>query len=236
MSILLRLLFAHIISDFFLQTKRMANGKRQGSKTRWFILTIHCLIHAAVAYFLVGKWEMWYIPVILFTTHFIIDNIKTSFHGNSISAFLFDQVAHLFVIAVLWISIMPQSLYDMIDTATEHLPDNIWTIAIAYALILRPASILMSLLLKRWQLSNMVDSSLPDAGKWIGYLERIMILTFIITNNMENVGFLLAAKSVFRFGDLNKAKDIKATEYVIIGTMISFAFAIIVGLLISEKP
>ena len=42
----------------------------------------------------------------------------------------------------------------------------------------------------------------------------------------------LAAKSVFRFGDLNKAKDIKTTEYVMLGTMTSFAIAIIVGLLV----
>ena len=81
-------------------------------------------------------------------------------------------------------------------------------------------------------MAGIANSSLPEAGKWIGYLERILILTFVITGNMEGVGFLLAAKSVFRFGDLNKAKDIKTTEYVMIGTMTSFAIAIIVGLLI----
>lgn len=70
---------------------------------------------------------------------------------------------------------------------------------------------------------------LPNAGKWIGYLERILILTFIFTDSIEGVGFLLAAKSVFRFGELNRAKDIKTTEYVLIGTFTSFTIAILLG-------
>lgn len=70
---------------------------------------------------------------------------------------------------------------------------------------------------------------MPNAGKWIGYLERILILTFIFTHNIEGIGFLLAAKSVFRFGELNKAKDIKITEYVLIGTFASFTIAILIG-------
>ena len=70
---------------------------------------------------------------------------------------------------------------------------------------------------------------LPNAGKWIGYLERILVLTFIFTGNIEGIGFLLAAKSVFRFGELNRAKDIRTTEYVLIGTFTSFAIAILAG-------
>ena len=70
---------------------------------------------------------------------------------------------------------------------------------------------------------------LPNAGKWIGYLERILILTFIYTNNIEGIGFLLAAKSVFRFGELNRSRDIRVTEYVLIGTFVSFTIAVVIG-------
>ena len=45
------------------------------------------------------------------------------------------------------------------------------------------------------------------------------------------VGFLLAAKSIFRFGDLKEAHDIKLTEYVLIGTLLSFGIAIITALM-----
>ncbi len=42
-------------------------------------------------------------------------------------------------------------------------------------------------------------------------------------------GFLIAAKSIFRFGDLSKAKDRKLTEYILIGTLLSFGIAIACG-------
>lgn len=232
MSILLRLLFAHIVADFFLQTKWMVEGKENGGKRSMKILTLHSLIHSLMAYLIVGEWTSWYIAIVIFVTHFFIDWCKIILHGNSVSAFLIDQISHVVVIFMLWMTIIPGSISDIIKEGIEIFPDNIWVIVVAYAMMLRPSAILMSLLLKRWQMAGIANSSLPEAGKWIGYLERILILTFVITGNMEGVGFLLAAKSVFRFGDLNKAKDIKTTEYVMIGTMTSFAIAIIVGLLI----
>ena len=232
MSILLRLLLAHIIADFFLQTKWMVEGKENGGKRSMRMLTLHSIIHSLMAYLIVGDWALWYIAIVIFVTHFIIDWCKIQFRGNSVSAFLIDQLSHVVVLFMLWVSILPDSISDIFKEGTDILPDNIWMIVVAYAMMLRPSAILMSLLLKRWQLSSMANSSLPEAGKWIGYLERILILTFVITGNMEGVGFLLAAKSVFRFGDLNKAKDIKTTEYVMLGTMTSFAIAIIVGLLV----
>ena len=38
---------------------------------------------------------------------------------------------------------------------------------------------------------------------------------------MDGIGFLLAAKSVFRFGELTKPSEVKITEYVMIGTLSS---------------
>ncbi len=51
---------------------------------------------------------------------------------------------------------------------------------------------------------------------------------------MEAVGFLLAAKSIFRFGELNKAKEIKVTEYVLIGTFASFTIAVVIGIILHK--
>jgi hypothetical protein len=67
----------------------------------------------------------------------------------------------------------------------------------------------------------------------VGYLERVLILSFVVTGYVEGAGFLLAAKSVFRFGDLNKAKDIQTTEYVLVGTLMSFTIAVLTGFLLT---
>lgn len=61
-----------------------------------------------------------------------------------------------------------------------------------------------------------------------------LILTFVLVGSFEGVGFLLAAKSVFRFGELNKAKEIRTTEYVLIGTFASFTIAILTGIALSR--
>ncbi len=70
-----------------------------------------------------------------------------------------------------------------------------------------------------------------NAGKYIGILERLFIFGFVVANFWEGIGFLLAAKSIFRFGDLNNAKERHLTEYVLIGTFLSFGCAILVGLI-----
>ena len=76
------------------------------------------------------------------------------------------------------------------------------------------------------------EKSLNQAGKYIGILERIFVFIFVITGKWEGIGFLLAAKSVFRFGDLKESKDRKLTEYILIGTLLSFGIAIATGMLV----
>ena len=72
---------------------------------------------------------------------------------------------------------------------------------------------------------------LTDAGKYIGILKRLFIFLFVSISFWEGVGFLLAAKSIFRFGDLKENKDVKLTEYILIGTLLSFGIAVFVSLL-----
>lgn len=67
---------------------------------------------------------------------------------------------------------------------------------------------------------------LLSAGKYIGILQRLFVLGFILLNQWSSIGLLIAAKSVFRFSDLSRAKDRKLTEYILIGTLISFGLAI----------
>lgn len=235
MSIIYQLLIAHILADFFLQSDAMIQGKKATDGSQWKYLALHSLIHAAAAYLIVGQWKLWYIPLVIGLSHFAIDTVKCLSKKDSTAVFVIDQIAHITVILLLPMAvkfseegirqIAAYGLGDIFSTSfLKHL--------LAYALMLKPSSILLSKFLSRWTIKETEKTSLPDAGQWIGYLERILILTFVFIGSMEGVGFLLAAKSIFRFGDLNKAKDIKTTEYVMIGTMSSFAIAIITGLLL----
>lgn len=92
----------------------------------------------------------------------------------------------------------------------------------------------MKELMSNWSkvLNDSNEESLNNAGKYIGMLERLFVFIFVVTGNWEGVGFLLAAKSVFRFGDLKESKDRKLTEYILIGTLLSFGIAIVTGMLV----
>ena len=62
-------------------------------------------------------------------------------------------------------------------------------------------------------------------------LERLLVFGFIVLQQWPAIGWLIAAKSILRFSDLSRAKDRKLTEYVLIGTLLSFSLAIFIGLL-----
>ncbi|MFQ5605688.1 MAG: hypothetical protein ACE5HS_20660 [bacterium] len=82
------------------------------------------------------------------------------------------------------------------------------------------------------EFQKMIDSGLPNAGRYIGWLERMLIITFILVENYNGIGFILAAKGILRFGEIKRGADRKFAEYVILGTLMSFSISFIVGLLL----
>lgn len=61
-------------------------------------------------------------------------------------------------------------------------------------------------------------------GKWIGILERILIVIFLHTNELATIGFIVAMKSLARF----KMMDNKIfSEYYLLGTFISIVYTFI---------
>lgn len=102
----------------------------------------------------------------------------------------------------------------------------------AIVFITFPTSTLIKIVISKWtpDPSDKENESLQHAGKYIGILERLFVFAFVLTGHWEAVGFLIAAKSVFRFGDLKESRDLKLTEYILIGTLLSFGIAIFTGL------
>lgn len=227
--ILIKLIAAHLVGDFILQTDKLCADKFSNNKAfRYRALSVHALVHAALAYLFVAQWNNWAVPLVIGASHFLIDLVKTHFKRKDLVGFVCDQLAHYCVIVVLWLIVFAN--HDC-NQAAKILSANFWLIATTYIAVLSPTSVLIKSFIEyeKWLPTDASLKGLPNAGKWIGYLERILILTFIFTGNIEGVGFLLAAKSVFRFGELNRAKDIKTTEYVLIGTFTSFTIAIMLG-------
>ena len=72
--------------------------------------------------------------------------------------------------------------------------------------------------------SGTIEVGLTGAGRVIGNLERGLIFLLILSGQTQNIGFLIAAKSVLRFGTV--ADDRRISAYVIIGTLASACWAI----------
>lgn len=70
------------------------------------------------------------------------------------------------------------------------------------------------------------EAGIPNAGRLIGQLERTLILFLVLADAPSAIGFLIAAKSILRFGEVREADNREMAEYVIIGSLASFAFAV----------
>ncbi|WP_037571324.1 hypothetical protein [Spirochaeta cellobiosiphila] len=69
-----------------------------------------------------------------------------------------------------------------------------------------------------------VDRKELSRGKIIGVVERILFFSFVITGNYNLIAFILTAKGVTRFKELDNKKF---AEYVLIGTLLSCTFSLI---------
>lgn len=225
--VLVKLILAHIIGDFFLQRGEWIESKEE---KKWFSphLFLHVFIHFVLMLLLL--WDLNALPIILLITitHYIIDGCKLTFHTEETRGLWFavDQVAHFIVLIAAW-------YFYWGGADVGGLSDQFWILLTGLLFLTYPASYFMQHLMASWsdQIETSEKESLQGAGKYIGMLERIFVYLAIITANVQVIGFLLAAKSIFRFGDLTRSKDRKLTEYILIGTLFSFLMAIAVGLL-----
>ncbi|MCG3795978.1 hypothetical protein CON78_29970 [Bacillus toyonensis] len=67
-------------------------------------------------------------------------------------------------------------------------------------------------------------------GKIIGYVERILVIVLVFQNQYAAIGFILAAKSLARFKQMD---DRDWAEYFLLGTLVSILLGIIYGITIS---
>ena len=228
----LKLLLAHFLGDFTFQPSKWVKKRNQKGITSKYLY-----YHIAVHFFLLlllFTTEIWkyYLGIIaLLISHYIIDVAKIYIVKKGIlakfNAFLVDQLIHLIALLVV------VQYYFPLDLNVEWIyADKILSLLLALILTVSVTPLVIKSFFQRWENELQVNNneSLKNAGLYIGILERLFIVLFIVMNFFEGIGYLLAAKSIFRFGDLTNAKDKKLTEYILLGTLLSFLMAIIIGL------
>ncbi len=229
-SLLVRLLIAHMLTDFVFQSDSWVEQRRKdGWRSKH--LYLHGIVAGVLAYLFSGFWSLMWLPAAVAATHIVIDGIKARYE-NDLKSLLADQLGHFVVLIVIWILVVAPDPEDIAALGQLLYPGTkLWVVAAAYLIVIWPSSVLINRITEKWRkdISEKEgaekDKSLEKAGTWIGWLERFLILTFILLQQYAAIGFLVAAKSIFRFSESRKVG-----EYVLIGTLLSFVIAVIVGL------
>ncbi len=229
MMLFVQLLLAHLLGDFLLQPTAWVKDKEQ-KRYKSLYLYLHTFLHGILAWLLVGEMAFGKWAVVLALTHGLIDFLKLQFQKKKTKRlwFVADQLLHIAILLVI------AYFYEHQKIVFYDFDNRFWIIATGILLLTKPASITIKNSISIWtpEDQNDKEDSLENAGNYIGILERLFVFFFIVTGHFEAIGFLLAAKSIFRFGDLKEAKDRKLTEYVLIGTLLSFGIAMATGFLV----
>lgn len=210
------LLFAHALADFVLQTGWINSNKRRPS-----VMLLHGAIVLVTAQAAIGRVDSAEI-LVLAGAHLAIDCLKTYGKFNGLTAFLADQAAHLATIAA--IAAVSPGLWQSGAWAAAPQVAPVMALGTGLILCLIAGQYAVEQLMQPHG-ARLRNTGLRNGGRQIGLLERGLIFLFIMTGQPLGVGFLVAAKSILRFG--TATRDQRTAEYVIIGTLASFGWAVL---------
>lgn len=229
MNLLLKLFIAHLVGDFLLQPTAWVKNKEEKKLAAWQ-LYVHSIFHGLLVFLFLWSWQAWKYALLVTVLHFVIDSFKLILQNerNRRLLFFIDQAFHFISIYLIWLWLGGKSFPLFIFENQAFL-----LLITGIIFLTNPVSFGVKIFISKWtpEPQGQSNDSLQSAGKYIGIFERLLVFIFIIIHQWAAIGFLLAAKSVFRFGDLKEAKDRKLTEYVLIGTLLSFGTAIFIGIL-----
>jgi hypothetical protein len=229
----LALLTAHLVGDFIAQNEWMVANKKRGD-----VLVLHVLIVTAIAALTLGVLD-WGILAITFATHLASDAVKARLTTDSLAAFLADQAFHIAVAAALALTLPVDFGQNALVARLGQSHQNYYFAGLALAAGLITAVQVGAIVVRKFfkkYASQITEqpNGIKGAGALIGKLERLLVVVFIISGQVEGIGFLVAAKSILRFGEISQAKDRNVSEYIIIGTFLSFAWGIVCALVTAK--
>jgi len=203
-------------------------NNRKIKSPKLFVHTgVHAILLALVLEFNLYYWKAF---ILIIISHFIIDLTKAWLSNKRPGKELFflDQAAHIIIIVIA------TSFYKPFEfDISGLLSGSNLVLATSLVFVTFAAAVIVKASISQWNpiKNSEEDGSLSRAGRFIGILERLFVFVFVVSGHWQAIGFLIAAKSVFRFGDLKESKDRKLTEYILIGTLLSFGIAILTAIL-----
>lgn len=147
--------------------------------------------------------------------------------------FITDQIAHVLILTVLYftfdLSIETTKLYGFIQWPYFN---NLAIYCLIFVILWDPTAVFIKKLFTYIIEDNScVEEDDPQVGRIIGKLERIIISILVLSNQFGAIGFVLTAKSIARYKQL---EDKKFAEKYLVGTLTSVLIAFIVTIILKQ--
>ena len=223
------LISVHLLADFLFQSSAVIERKRQERK----FLFLHCFIYFIVFeilfFTLFQCKKVFLLGLIISILHFLINFIKNKLEKKfpqrrlQLLFFLLSQLVHIVMIVGIYYIFNLENLTNNFYIKLQDY-ENFKTIILyilIFSIILDPASVFIRKLFISIspKTYTKIYSEELKAGNIIGKLERIIIAIFLLNNQFGVIGFVLTAKSIARFKQMEN-RDF--AEKYLIGTLTSF--------------
>ncbi len=231
MRVFLIFIVAHLVGDFLLQTKALINRKRAREPQAFLE---HALIHLVLAVMLlvlIGSFSQssFLLSVFIALSHGLVDYWGYPLREKGLQSrtlgLLLDQLIHLGIIFLLGYRLAPYYTHSAVD--------QLLGILISLLLSIRVAGIIIGSILEdfRAREKNPIHygGDNPAIGRYIGYLERGMILYFLYSGSPASIALLATFKTIARY---KKLEEQSFAEYYLLGTMLSLSAGILGSFLI----
>ena len=233
------LISVHLLADFLFQTSAYSEKKRKKLKP----LLLHCFIYfivfEIVLLLILQFKKAIFLGMIISIFHFLINFIKNklekSFPQRRLQIWIFsiNQLIHFFIIIVIYYILNLENSVSNLYLKLEGY-ENFKTIILyisVFSIIFEPASLFIRKLFTSISPKTYPKENLEElkAGNIIGKLERIIIAILLLNNQFGVIGFVLTAKSIARFKQM---EDKNFAEKYLIGTLTSFLIVLVTVLIL----
>jgi hypothetical protein len=248
--VFLAIYLAHLLTDFVFQTDRLIEKKQRGHFTAHLL---HGLIHYLSGVVIVGfavrgslfALRTHLVIVALTLVHLLIDFAKIRLArayplGDGAWAYVSDQILHFLTVGLAAWLLAPQASISELNALLQRAratPAQFLAVPVIYVGVIFGGGYLIRFMIR--SLAEGIKSHSPEkaseqlqnAGLYIGWLERFLVITALLLQSPATVGLILTAKSIARYPEF---KSERFAEYFLIGTLLSISIALLGGALLAK--
>src|SRR3989440_4239187 len=254
MQLLLRALLAvylaHLLTDFVFQTHRLIEQKRRGDSAAYLL---HGLIHYLSAVIITGfvlrgsllSLRTYLVIAALTLVHLLIDLAKIQLARQYPAcdgswAYIGDQFLHFLTVGLAAWMVSPAVPFSELAApfqGARAISNRFLAVPVIYVGVVFGGGYLIRFLIRSLA-EGVKNHSLErsseqfqNAGLYIGWLERFLVVTALLLQSPATVGLILTAKSIARYPEF---KSERFAEYFLIGTLLSISMALLGGALLAK--